>query len=248
MGAPPSRIPPKEQDMDPRSAFRCRAPACAAFALFAAFALVGAGCGKRAQVAPSTALAPPTATPPAASPEDALRSDKWSAELVARCTGFGGLTKRSPCELKGPDGGVPFDVCFDFSSTAMPKTPVVRVIVSRAHVDFLRLLALPDTEELLRSLPEGPERENMRRYFRERDTPEFSAIAGGRRVELRVLGMMMGGAATWGTLKSPRGTYETLLEVDRPLSDYPVPEDRTALKSIDITKTLVCMDASTWAP
>ncbi len=197
--------------------------------------LASSACAQPGTRAPGRAAATPPVIAPAAAPDRAVRGREATAlapERVAACAGFPSplvaVAGKESCQYLPKTGAEDVDACVSFAAASSPRLTLLTILIYRGRSQFFEQLGLPG------DLPGWA-------------GPHFEPVAPGRRASIAALGLGLGGAITWGTLPSPRATFDLTLVVEWLAHDYPVTKlDREALRDVDMTRALACLDAALW--
>lgn len=167
-----------------------------------------------------------------------------SAERVRACLPSPALVERPDCGLRSKLGEGPA-LCVDFAPAGSPDVDVLSIVVAPAPFDFAAALGIPSMQTML----DGgtPDLAAMKAVYRDFEGPHPRALADGRHVTLEARGLMLGGVVHWATLRSPGGSFDSVVVRTLPLHDAPLADaDRKAVEAWDLARIAECLDAVFW--
>ena len=175
---------------------------------------------------------------------DATPAAELTPSVLRSCIPAPPLVLRPGCAVRGDAGAGPV-VCGDFAPAESSDVDVLSILVAPAPFDFAQVLGIPSMQTILDGGASGLDA--MREVYRNFEGPRFEPTGDGRRVALEARGLMLGGVVHWGTLPSPRATFDTVVVRALPLHDSPLTDDdRKAVEGWDLAKIVQCLDAILW--
>lgn len=193
--------------------------------------------------------------PPSSGTDSPPRPTDLTPEFVAQCAHFPGkLIVEPPTDLFDVDAHNPATI-FNrtFVRSTKPHLDIVNLSAYRGHSCFEESLESWFISNLGTDVKQGPSAKDMRSYLRTKwqESQSTVRIRSGKQVQIRAMGLGLGGIARWATLESPNGQFALTVEATRYASDYPLNTDeRAAVESLagdkGIADLLTCIHTKLW--